>query len=51
MRAVDSAEIPFVVCNFTVIRHYLQINNLVKDDRLSFNDRSPKNLGGHNVIP
>ena len=50
VRAVDSAEIPFVVCNFVVILHYL-LNNLVKEDGLSFTDRSPKNLGGHTVIP
>ena len=51
VRAVDSAEIPCVVCDFVVILHYLLINNLVKEDGLSFTDRSPKNLGGHTVIP
>ena len=51
VRAVDSAEIPCGVCNFDVILHYLLINNLVKEDRLSFTDRLPKNLGGHTVIP
>ena len=47
VRAVDSAEIPCVVRYFVVI---LLINNLVKEDGLSFTDRSPKNLGGHTVI-
>ena len=50
VRAVDSAEIPCVVCDFVVILHYLIINNLVIEDRLSFTDGSPKNLGGYTVI-
>ena len=31
VRAVDSAEIPCVVCDFVVILHHLLINNLVKE--------------------
>ena len=51
VRAVDSAGIHCLVGNFAVILHYLLINNLVNEDRLSFIDRLPKNLGGHTIIP
>ena len=40
--AVDSDEIPCVVCNFAVILYYLTMNNLAKEDRFSFTDRSVK---------